>query len=134
MREPSWSLVPTAKWGLRSVGACHQSVLSGPPPPRLLGANAPAFGWAWATPATASIWAARGAVSPSPIIAWTKCRRLIRPALTSSIIDRSSRSCIGISLLDHVHARLEALVPAAARGTGGPLSTRWSALLLVGFL
>ena len=38
MREASWSLVPMAKWGLSSVAPCHQSTLSAPPPPRLVGA------------------------------------------------------------------------------------------------
>ena len=37
MREPSWSLVPTAKCGLSSVAPCHHSTLSAPPPPRLVG-------------------------------------------------------------------------------------------------
>src|ERR1700681_1413809 len=37
MREPSWSLVPTAKCGLSSVGPCHHNSLSGPPPRRLVG-------------------------------------------------------------------------------------------------
>ncbi len=54
MREPSWSLVPTAKCGLSSVAPCHQSVLSGPPPPRFVGLYV-IFVWAWATPADDSI-------------------------------------------------------------------------------
>ena len=47
--------------------ACHQRTFSSPPPPRLVGVKA-GFGWAWATPLAASIWAAIGAVSPSPTI------------------------------------------------------------------
>ena len=96
MREASWSLVPVAKCGLSSVGACHHRVLSSPPPPRLVGVKAGALGWAWATPAEASIWAARGAVSPSPIIVCTKARRLRRPAFTSPINSVSACSSMGI--------------------------------------
>src|SRR5882724_4056400 len=94
MRAASWSLVPVAKWGLRSVGACHQRILSGPPPPRLVGVKTGFFAWARATPAEASICAARGAVSPRPTIVCTKPRRLTRPCRTSSINSRSFRSSI----------------------------------------
>src|SRR6184192_2238796 len=82
MREASWSLVPTAKCGLRRVGACHQRVLSRPPPPRFVGLDAH-FSWASATPAEASICAAMGAVRPRPTISCTKRRRESRPAFTS---------------------------------------------------
>ncbi len=40
MREASTSFVPGERWGFRRTGACHQSVLTGPPPPRLVGLNA----------------------------------------------------------------------------------------------
>src|SRR5574341_2283962 len=97
MREPSWSLVPTAKCGLRSVGDCHQSVFRRPPPPRLVGVNV-ALGWAWARPAEASIWAARGAVSPSATIVCTKRRRLRLPAFTAPTRTLSSCSSMGFLL------------------------------------
>src|SRR2546422_10018613 len=97
MREPSCSLVPTAKCGLSTVAPCHHSTFSAPPPPRLLGLYAAGFVWACATPAEASIWPARGAVSPSPTIVWTKRRRLKRPRLTSSISVLSSRSSMETS-------------------------------------
>ena len=47
-----------------------------------------------ATPAYASIWLASGAVSPNPTILRTKARRDIRPAFTSAIKFRNSRSCL----------------------------------------
>src|SRR5882672_1624301 len=110
MREASWSLVPVAKWGLRSVGACHQRILSGPPLPRLVGVKTGFFACAWATPAAASIWAAKGAVSPRPTIIWTKARRLSRPWRTSSINSCSFRSSM-LCLL-----RLERFDDGVARG------------------
>src|ERR1700730_11245554 len=94
MREPSWSLVPTAKYGLSRVAPCHHSVLSAPPPPRLVGLYT-SFDCACATPAEASICAANGAVSPSPTIIWTKPRRLRRPVLTWVISSLSSSSSMG---------------------------------------
>src|SRR5262249_47329362 len=90
-REPSWSLVPLAKWGFRSVGACHHSTLSGPPMPRRVGVNA-GLVCARATPAAASSWAATGAVRPAPSISRVNCRRLRVPALTRSIQPCSSCS------------------------------------------
>ncbi len=81
MRQASWSLVPLAKCGFNKVGACHQSVLTSPPPPRLVGLNVHLV-WACATPADVSIWAAIGAVRPSPTIIPTKRRRLKVPAFT----------------------------------------------------
>src|SRR5579871_4912172 len=42
MREASKSLVPLLMWGFGSVGPCHQSSLSVPPPPRLVGLKAAA--------------------------------------------------------------------------------------------
>ena len=65
MREASTSFVPGERCGFKSTGACHHSVLTAPPPPRLVGLNA-GFGCAWATPDAASICAARGAVRPAP--------------------------------------------------------------------
>src|SRR5712691_3927245 len=59
-----------------------------------------------------------GPVSPSPIMTRTKWRRVIRPAFTSVIIDRSSRSSIGILLQALVTAR-ELLVSDRAAVTGG---------------
>src|SRR5213593_1002319 len=93
MRQASWSLVPLAKWGFSKVGACHQSVLTRPPPPRLVGLNVH-LAWASTTPADASIWAAIGAVRPSPTIMRTKRRRLKVPAFTRSTSARNSRSSI----------------------------------------
>src|SRR5512145_2222528 len=93
MREPSWSFVPTAKWGLSRVDPCHHRVLSAPPPPRLVGLYVIRL-CACATPAEASIWAAMGAVRPSAIMVWTNSRRPRTPAFTWPIMCRSSRSSI----------------------------------------
>src|SRR5262252_8494702 len=125
MREPSWSLVPVAKCGLRRVAPCHQRVFSGPPPPRLVGLYA-IFVCACATPADASICAAMGAVRPRPIMALTKWRRLIVPARTLAIIDRSSRSSIEL-LLDHVRSP-----SATGHGRRIPRGHRPPRILLVG--
>src|SRR5215475_12966616 len=92
MRQASWSLVPLAKCGFSKVGACHQSALTRPPPPRLVG-FAVHLGWACATPDDASLWASIGAARPSPTILDT-IRRLHRfaalPDLPSSPTRRSS--------------------------------------------
>src|SRR5207245_2601259 len=64
MRQASWSLVPLAKCGFNKVGACHQSALTSPPPPRLVGLNVHLV-CACATPADASIWAASGGDTPA---------------------------------------------------------------------
>src|SRR5882757_694124 len=93
MREPSWSLVPTAKCGLSSVGPCHHSSLSGPPPPRLVGLYSD-FVCALATPEYSSIAAASGPVSPTAIILCMKSRRESLPLLTSPIRPRSACSSI----------------------------------------
>src|SRR5262245_18644471 len=93
MRQASWSLVPLAKCGLSRVGACHQSALTRPPPPRLVGLNVHLV-CACATPADASIWAAIGAVRPSPTIMETNRRRLKVPAFTRPTSALNSRSSI----------------------------------------
>jgi hypothetical protein len=49
------------------TGACHHKVLTGPPPPRLVGLNT-GLDCARATPEWVSICAAMGAVNPSPTI------------------------------------------------------------------
>src|SRR5215471_3761105 len=98
MREPSWSLVPVAKCGFSSVGDCHQRTFSAPPPPRFVGAYW-TFVCAVATPAEVSIWAASGAVTPRPIIMWTKPRRLSAPTRTCSIKARSWPSFMSASSL-----------------------------------
>ena len=90
--------MPVAKCGLSSVGACHQRTFSGPPPPRRAGVNAGALGWAAATPADASIWAARGAANPRPTMVWTKARRVSRPAFTRLINSFNACSSMGILL------------------------------------
>src|SRR6185503_20888700 len=95
MREPSWSLVPTAKCGLSSVAPCHHRHFSGPPPPRRVGLYVDGD-CASATPEYASIWLARGAVRPSPIIFWMKPRRDRRPDFTLPIRRRNCFSFIGI--------------------------------------
>src|SRR5262245_5012300 len=76
--------------------ACHQSVLSSPPPPRLVGVNT-GLAWAWAwrgPPAASSLWAASGAVRPAPTINRVNSRRETAPSLTRAIHDRSSRASI----------------------------------------
>src|SRR5262245_40649952 len=94
MREASTSLVPGERWGLRRTGPCHHRVLTGPPPPRLVGVNA-GFCCAWATPPVpddASICAAIGAVRPAPTIIRVKSRRETVPSFTRRIHCLSSRS------------------------------------------
>src|SRR6185436_11270379 len=91
MREPSWSLVPTAKCGLSSVAPCHHSTLSAPPPPRLVGLYWKAV-CARATPQKSSIWLAIGAVRPSATILCTKARRESLPPFTFVIRPRSACS------------------------------------------
>src|SRR5437764_14167285 len=90
MREPSWSLVPTAKCGLSRVGACQNSIFSGPPPPALVGLYS-AWAGVCARPAWASKRVAKGAVRPRPTILCTKVRRDTRRALTPAT--RSRRAC-----------------------------------------
>ena len=97
-RDPSLSFTPTARWQFRMLTACHQSVLSSPPPPRRAGVNA-GLAWAWATPTDASIWAAIGAVSPRPTIMRVNDRRLRVPSLTRPTQPRSSRSSMRCSSL-----------------------------------
>src|SRR6185295_11259153 len=99
MREPSWSLVPTAKCGLSSVAPCHHSTLSAPPPPRLVGLywNAAC---ARGTPQKSSIWLAIGAVRPSATIRERKVRRESLPSFTSSIRPRRLRSSMLSTPLD----------------------------------
>src|SRR5882762_1044908 len=84
MRDPSWSLVPTAKCGLSRVTACQYKSLRRPPPPALVGLYGIAVA-AIATPEWLSIMPAIGAVRPTAIIRWTKARRDNRPVLTSAI-------------------------------------------------
>src|SRR6185503_17874353 len=91
MREPSWSLVPTAKCGLSSVAPCHHNTLSAPPPPRLVGLYWKAV-CARATPQKSSIWLAIGAVRPSATILCTKARRESLPPFTRVIRPRSACS------------------------------------------
>src|SRR5437868_3658125 len=93
MREPSWSFVPTAKCGLSKVAACQYSILSGPPPPALVGLYS-ALDGACANPALARSCVASGAVRPRPIILRTKARRDVRPAFTPAIRSRNACSSI----------------------------------------
>src|SRR5215216_7883097 len=103
MLEPSVSLVPEDRCGLRMLGACHQKTLSWPPPPRLVGLKSLcAWGADVATPAPVVAWAAgplsdfvpppqaemiaaiTPALRPMPASLPTNSRRLTRPALKSS--------------------------------------------------
>src|SRR5882724_3330761 len=93
MRAASWSFVPTAKCGLSKVGACQNSILSGPPPPALVGLYSALVG-ACAKPALARSWVAKGAVRPRPMNLRTRVRRDIRPAFTPA--SRSRNSCSSI--------------------------------------
>src|SRR5262245_53726144 len=93
MREPSWSFVPTAKCGLSKVAACQNSILSGPPPPALVGLYTELAG-ACARPAWVRSWVANGAVRPRPTILRTKARREVLPTFTRAIRSCSSCSCI----------------------------------------
>ena len=76
---------------------------------------------AWAGPGPRRPRPASGRPSarsrPSPTMAWTKWRRLIRPALTSAIIDRSARSSIGnlLQMMARLGAELSATRRQAAR-------------------
>src|ERR1700682_2863711 len=115
MRGPSWSFVPTAECGVSRVAPSHHSVLRAPPPPRFVGLYM-SLVWAWATPAEANIWAARGAVSPKPTIIWTKPRRLRRPDLTSLINAFSSRSSMRI-LHDVREAQPRGVLTLSGRST-----------------
>src|SRR5581483_2898717 len=114
MREPSWSLVPTAKCGLSSVAPCHHSTLRAPPPPRLVGLYSNLL-CARATPEKSSIWLAIGAVRPSATILRTKARRDTLPSFTFSIRPRSARSSMLRTPLkaDLDRARMRARQPAA---------------------
>src|SRR5215831_10813075 len=94
MREPSWSLVPTAKWGLSKVGACQNNVLSVPPPPALVGLYSGGV-VACAIPKAANRRVAKGAVRPRPTIRRMKARRGTRPAFTAATRSRKSCSFIG---------------------------------------
>src|SRR5438128_6171880 len=115
MRQASWSLVPLAKCGFNKVGACHQSALTSPPPPRLVGLNVHLV-CACATPADASIWAASGAVRPSPTIVCTKRRRLSAPVFTWSTSALNSRSAIESPLSPGRAAGWLAFLPFCASG------------------
>lgn len=64
MRPAIWSLVPLAKCGLSSVGACQSRILSGPPPPALVGLYC-SDACAMATSFQARIWLAIGAAMPT---------------------------------------------------------------------
>src|SRR5438270_1378223 len=132
MREPSWSLVPTAKCGLSKVGACQNSILSGPPPPALVGLYSAPAG-VWARPAWASNRVAKGAVRPRPTILCTKVRRDTRPALTAAT--RSRRSCsfieeslTGIAepkrLVGYHRIEIEAILVSKERTVGTRLPAR----------
>src|SRR6185369_9130230 len=89
-----------------SVGPCHHSSLSAPPPPRRAGLYLDGV-WAWATPDCISSCAAIGAVSPQDAMPRMKSRRASRPSRTLSMRWRSSASFMGPHLGTEV-PRLEA--------------------------
>jgi hypothetical protein len=99
------------------TGACHQSVLTGPPPPRFVGLNA-GFDCACATPDDASICAARGAVRPRPTMVRVNWRRVIVPSFTRWIHCLRSRS--SMSPLHRFSSDGDQVDRWSARATGGP--------------
>ena len=122
MREASCSLVPVAKCGLSNVGPCHQSTLSAPPPPRLVGLywNFSSVAAAAGRPEKVSIWAAIGAVSPSATICCTNDRRESLPFFTSAMRPRSAFSSMEIP-----HAGWLSVV-AICHATAGPTQAKQS--------